>query len=104
MQEEECILLAGPFKLCRVQARPEKKGQWDQGQQDCRLLLWGTGWVPCSPQTLALPPPESCLMGSHPKPGCRYTLPSVFSTPGEAELRLRVCPGVPRPVGAQAGV
>lgn len=49
MQEEECILLAGPFKLCRVQARPEKKGQWDQGQQDCRLLLWGTGWVPCSP-------------------------------------------------------
>lgn len=25
MQEEECILLAGPFKLCRAQARPREE-------------------------------------------------------------------------------
>lgn len=66
MQEGECIVLAGPQWSCaESRPGPEKKGQWDQGQQDCCLLLRGIAWVPCSPQTLALPPPESCLMGSH---------------------------------------
>lgn len=51
-----------------AQARPgpEKNGQWEQGQQGCLLLLGGTDLVPRSPQTLTLPSPEPCLVGSYP--------------------------------------